>query len=298
MNSPKKTNASKCYFVDDTDYGWQLYTATIQELLTGKRNDILAVQNISIADKKYYDYFSNELVNTTIDFTIKYPGLVVGAGYEHPAMKDSDFQMGFSFDHTTGMPVIPGSTVKGVLKSVFPGKRDDDDDETHDNSNLDKINDNKVIYISDIIKKNYKALNVNYEQLKELIKKNWEEIFFKRKQIFFDAFIVKPIMENMVIGNKTIPIKNTIFADDYLCPHHDNPFKEPTPLRFLKIAPDVTIRFQFKLLDYSENPAFEIKTEHIKQVFKQILIDFGIGAKRNYGYGNLKEKTQNVAQSV
>jgi len=77
------------------------------------------------------NYFNIVDIIQSFELTTIYPGLLIGAGYSHPALKEikksdrdevGDFQLGFFFDHTTGLPVIPGSSVKGVLKSVFPKK--------------------------------------------------------------------------------------------------------------------------------------------------------------------------------
>jgi len=46
--------------------------------------------------------------------------LLVGSGYNHPKLDgDEDYQLGFFFDHTTGMPLIPSSSIKGVIRSLF-----------------------------------------------------------------------------------------------------------------------------------------------------------------------------------
>lgn len=49
-----------------------------------------------------------------------YPGMILGSGNPHGVhMTDNDVNMGFSFDFVTGQPYIPGSTVKGILRSCF-----------------------------------------------------------------------------------------------------------------------------------------------------------------------------------
>lgn len=49
-----------------------------------------------------------------------YPGLLVGTGYSHNAgLSNEEVAVGFSFDYVTGQPYIPGSTVKGMLRSHF-----------------------------------------------------------------------------------------------------------------------------------------------------------------------------------
>jgi CRISPR-associated protein Cmr6 len=56
----------------------------------------------------------------TFRMKTKYPGLLIGTGYPHGSGRaDDDIKCGFSFDYTTGQPYIPGSSIKGVLRSVF-----------------------------------------------------------------------------------------------------------------------------------------------------------------------------------
>lgn len=225
---------------------------------------------ISINGIKYKDYFE---IPGALTFSLKiiYPGLVIGAGYEHPIVKKdpksiepSDFQLGFFFDHTTGMPVIPGSSVKGIIKSVFPKKIPKDAKE-EEKELLKKINCEKLQYVN-------KALN--YSNL--INEENWETLFDK-EDIFYDAFIDidKP------------PRYGKVFAEDYITPHKSQ-FSDPTPLRFLKIAPGVTFIFQFKLVDTKINDLL-ISKENKLNLFKKIVSDFGVGAKRNVGYGNFVE---------
>ncbi len=50
-----------------------------------------------------------------------YPGLTTGVGMPHGIKEQNeDFKIGFYFDHTTGLPLIPGSSVKGALRAAFP----------------------------------------------------------------------------------------------------------------------------------------------------------------------------------
>ena len=88
---------------------------------------------------------------------------------------------------------------------------------------------------------------------------------------------------------------NKIFGSDYITPHKNNDsesdipdeFCEPNPIKFLKVLPAVTFKFQFKSADknsLSEN----ILKEYI-ELFKQIILDFGLGAKTNIGYGKFQE---------
>lgn len=239
-------------------------------------NDITFIKEIKIFNHNipklisYESFYKVPLANSEFELTTIYPGLLIGAGYSHPALKKidnansneiGDFQLGFFFDHTIGLPVIPGSSVKGVLKSVFPKKNG-------------KYLKEKLNYINEIITQNNNNNFINFD--------NWETVFFgnveaKRRHIFFDAYI------------SSLPENGRIFEEDYITPHTEGIFKNPNPIRFLKIGPNVKIKFQFYLCDYSDNHGNNLKKEIIAKVFKQILLDFGIGAKRNIGYGQFIE---------
>ena len=246
------TNASFLYY-RSKNFGKDLHEKKIEELLGITSNTL--DNRVKICNIPYLEYF---MIRGAMSFSLKttYPGLIIGAGYNHPAGgieegQSPDFQLGFYFDHTTGMPVIPGSTVKGILKSVFPKEED-----------TEEIKKEKLIYVNTIL---------NKENL--LKQDNWERLF-EKGNIFFDAYV------------SGMPENGKIFAEDYITPHTKGPFKNPTPIRFLKIAPDVTFTFQVKLKDSDLGDGQIITASEKLALFKKILLDFGIGAKRNVGYGN------------
>ncbi len=256
--SCKGANASYLYYRHG-DFGKSLDDFRIEALL-GFEDKNLAGDKNSICGIPYVNYFR---IKGAAAFSLKttYPGLIVGAGYNHPAGEkeadsESDFQLGFYFDHTTGMPVIPGSTVKGVLKSVFP------------KGEASHIVEEKLKYINGLLD------NVT------VTKDNWEKLF-EKGNIFHDAFI------------SGITDDGRIFAEDYITPHNPGEpmgiFKNPKPLRFLKVAPGVVFTFQFVLRDSRLDNGHTVSAEQKKEIFRQILLDFGVGAKRNVGYGNLVE---------
>lgn len=245
------TNASFIYY-RAKDLSKNLNDESIEEIL-GINQWTIDTEINGIAYKNYFQ------IPNTLSFALRttYPGLIIGSGYNHPTgEKDSDnasdFQLGFYFDHTTGMPIIPGSTVKGVLKSVFPKKCEPGE-----------VKSEKIKYINQTLHKD--------EFINE---SNWETLFDK-EDVFFDAYI------------SGIPFdSDKIFAEDYVTPHKDQ-FKDPVPIRFLKIAPGIVFCFQFKLNDSCIENTQKITKKEKLDLFKQILLDFGIGAKRNVGYGNL-----------
>jgi CRISPR-associated protein Cmr6 len=253
------TNASFIYYRDKS-FGKNLDKKDIKEILDIPESSSWSPQ-AKMNGIKYLEYF---VIPGAMSFSLNttYPGLVIGAGYNHPAGEmeegqSSDFQLGFYFDHTSGMPIIPGSTVKGVLKSVFPKERPKEGDSG-------KIKSEKLKYVNGLLRKDFL-----------LTQDNWEKLF-EKGNIFFDAYIWE------------IPSNQRIFAEDYITPHKDQ-FKNPIPIRFLKIAPDVTFTFQFKLIDSNFDNGQTITSFEKLNLFKKILLDFGIGAKRNVGYGNFVE---------
>lgn len=169
-------------------------------------------------------------------FTLEtiYPGLLIGSGYNHPKLKDTndDFQLGFFFDHTTGLPIISGSSIKGMLRSVC-----------EKNDFMQEVYGKKIPI----------------------------DVFEEGKIIFYDAFIVSTQNKN-----------NRIFGTDYITSHFSSEengmFKEPNPIKFLKVLSGVTFKFQFQFIN-----------EEYINIFKQIILDFGLGAKTNVGYGKFQE---------
>lgn len=71
------------------------------------------------------DYIALPFETETFNLKVLYPGLLIGTGNPHGTHKsNNDINMGFSFDYVTGQPCIPGSSVKGVLRSYFKDRAD------------------------------------------------------------------------------------------------------------------------------------------------------------------------------
>lgn len=62
----------------------------------------------------------NPACENVFSATILYPGLVTGTGLVHDSKNiEGGYNLGLHFDYTWGMPVIYGSSVKGVLRQYF-----------------------------------------------------------------------------------------------------------------------------------------------------------------------------------
>ena len=93
------------------------------------------------------------------------------------------------------------------------------------------------------------------------------------RDIFLDAFIKEGDSNSKILGT------------DSITPHGDNPLKNPIPLAFLKVLPNVTFQFQFLLQPSVLKEDFTVDARLKRDAFEQILATFGVGAKTNVGYG-------------
>jgi CRISPR-associated protein Cmr6 len=177
------------------------------------------------------------------------------------SLKDDteNFNFGFFFDHTTGMPIIPGSTIKGILSSLFGCNKND------------KYKEQKAELICSLLGK--KSLDV--EALYNNIFKGEGINTQYKRDIFYDAVITCT--------------KNGLLQDDYITPHGDNPFSNPVPNKMLKVAPEVTFRFSFDLHDFIDKNGNEVSADEKEELFLQLLLWHGVGAKTNVGYGQFED---------
>jgi CRISPR-associated protein Cmr6 len=216
--------------------GWLFYKDYFKDidysnLSSNENKNIINNKVKNIIDTTVRQYNEEPLGNIHFKATTTYPGLLLGSGYAHELSSiEGQAILGFDFDYTTGLPIIRGSSIKGVLRSAF--KYED--------------------YIKELL--GNQSLNIS----------KLEKEIFDNSDIFFDATIVS---------------SGKILADDYLAPHGDNELKNPTPLRFIKVAPNVTFRFDFELSDGV------IDKNEKTLLFASILADLGVGAKTNVGYG-------------
>jgi len=194
-----------------------------------------------------------------------YPGLIIGSGYNHGLSSDYDAKIGFYFDYTTGLPVIPGSSVKGLLRSYFglPLK-----------NQSDKYKEEKQKFINELLGKNI-DIDILANEIFEGIDKNGNPMSIYERDIFYEARVVS--------------VKKDLLLDDYITPHEDNPLKNPTPIRFIKVVPEVTFEFSFDLKD--SKSINDISAQDKEMLFLKLLQEFGIGAKTNVGYGQFKTYT-------
>ncbi len=224
----------------------------------------------------------------SFDLITTYPGLLTGAGYSHSAGSiEGEFKLGFYFDHTTGMPVITGSSAKGTLRSAFPGKNKDN-------------RESRQKYIEEILQslgiENIDVCKLEQEIFEGIIDMNAggsdgqlqeTNIPLCKRDIFLDAYIVGSANSG-----------GRFLDEDFITPHKhkSNPnldeYANPTPIKFLKVLPGVAFRFQFDLKDGS------IAADQKCRLFKKIILDLGIGAKTSVGYGQFAASPRDTREEI
>lgn len=207
-------------------------------------------------------------------FKVLYPGLLIGLGNAHDSKSaDGELQLGFTLDPVTGLPYLPGSSVKGILRSAFL-------------ANWEYV---KEYLGADWTERQIKELELdifgnyhNYDanKIKFYDNDGKERQFGNGKDIFFDAYPVKADDRGHLLGVENIT------------PHlAEKPelqgLTNPIPLYLPKIMPGVVMQFRFKLTD-SEMEGYTVTKEMKMQLFRTILEDFGVGAKTNVGFGGLE----------
>ena len=219
-------------------------------------------------------------------FTLKtiYPGLVTGIGWAHECGAEEELKLGFFFDYTTGLPIIPGASVKGVLRNAFPHYKN----EKEMKEGGTKMQEEKANYIlcclEDLQVKAEKDFVFALEnEIFEGIAVGKTRLSVYKRDIFYDAYISGK--ENATFLGIDYITDHANRADSY----EKSLLRDPNLVMFLKILPEVEFRFNFNL---QEGMLGNLeKSAGIKeQLFKRILSDVGIGAKTNVGYGQLKEK--------
>lgn len=210
---------------------------------------------------------------SVVNMKVQAPGLLIGSGLAHGLPgSEEDVKTGLQFDYTSGLPVIPGSSVKGVIRSAFPTIKEDK--EQSNEADAEKFNYIKSL-IADIPE--FRSLVLEDNDILELGNQ-----MFNHGDIFADALLVGYGTRMKQHG----PVKQ-VLTEDYITPHTGGPLAQPIPIKIVKVAPGVTFAFCFKF-NATKIGDKEVTAEMKESLCTAILQDLGIGAKTNVGYGVLK----------
>ena len=121
-----------------------------------------------------------------------------------------------------------------------------------------------------------------YPDITEKTVKNLEKAIFDNSDIFFDAVVYDGDEHGRLMGF------------DYITPH-SSPTKNPVPIRIIKVLPNVRFEFRFKLTEHTVDD-FDFKVQDMLDLFKNLILLFGVGAKTNVGYGIFSDVISNNPQ--
>lgn len=211
---------------------------------------------------------------SVVNMRVQAPGLLIGSGLAHGLPgSEEDVKTGLQFDYTSGLPVIPGSSVKGVIRSAFPTIKEDK--EQSNEADAEKLN-----YIKSLIADIPEFSSFRFED-KDILELGNQ--MFNHGDVFADALLVGYGTRMKQHG----PVKQ-VLTEDYITPHTGGPLAQPIPIKIVKVAPGVTFAFCFKFNE-AKIGAKVVSASMKKALCAAILQDLGVGAKTNVGYGVLKE---------
>lgn len=227
-------------------------------------------------------------------FSVEYPGALIGSGYPHMmGKKKGEIQNGFCFDHISGSPYYPGSSLKGLLEDPFQRAL----------SGRTEEREGYLYYVTRIIEEKTGKKGLTKEDVANIWRQSFQGIVLseksqddinedKQKQIqelrecmydrdvFYDAYVTN-------IGNNPYNSNKDILGLDYITPHEK--LKDPTPVTILRMMPGVELTFTMFLHDVKKpQGGVLLSADEKAEVFVAIIEDMGIGSKTNLGYGVLK----------
>lgn len=233
----------------NANMGWLFY-----KKMYAKGDDATHIE-ATMKDLLKINAIEEEMLDVYHTFNLEtiYPGLLIGSGYPHGLGVNSDAKIGFYFDHTTGLPTIPGSSIKGTLRSLFGCNQKEHYPEA------------KKEFIRGLLGKPEIDVDALVAEIFEGVDpKTAKPLGIYQRDRFLEARIVKT--------------SGRLLRDDYITPHKE-PLKNPVPIRFIKVSPGVEYQFSFILNDGM------ITADEKLKLFFQLLQFHGIGAKSNVGYG-------------
>lgn len=272
--------------ITNLGYAFQTQDYYMQIEKTSVEDDVKRIVNFTLDDKakKMIEKRQKELQKLVkcetsnlnigcFQACVNYPGLLVGMS--NPVMsslkqevdeegQDSAFKTGFSFDYVTGLPYIPGSSIKGMLRASIEKYKTDVCQWLKDSIGISA--DDRLV--EEMICEMFGG--ENDEVNNDKIENNTDVL---ERDVFLDAIIVEGDREGKILKS------------DYITPH-SSMFKNPIPIRILAIKPEVKLEFHFLL---REKTIAKMNREQRFKLYKSLILDLGIGAKTNTGYGNLTE---------
>lgn len=154
----------------------------------------------------------DEVANVTFSLCTAYPGPMMGVGYPHAGSGDDFISNGFSFDYVTGLPYLPGSSLKGILRSYF-------------DAGTKEVLEEKRAFIAQLCGQKFDNVSNRDAWISSMINK-----LFEGDNVYLGAY---PMSDTDILGF------------DVITPHRR--LKAPNPNKITKINPNIEIKFFFIL---------------------------------------------------
>ncbi|MGB5927381.1 MAG: type III-B CRISPR module RAMP protein Cmr6, partial [Cyclobacteriaceae bacterium] len=248
-------------------------------------------KNKRITDQTYTAslHRHEELGQHSFRLKTTYPGLLIGTGYQHETGTEGEVKSGFHFDYSSGLPQLPGSSLKGLLRSFFPGKEKEQNPKTPEErltrEDRKDAYEGKIEFMGELVGEIAGVTSLDKARLQAL-----EQEMFEGKDTDGKPL---PIYQRDTFYEAVLSERNhqhtTLVGEDFITPHEPiGRLKNPIPLLFLKVMPEVEWLFRFTFRDSQAIPG--LTAAHKQELMRQILLTFGAGAKTNVGYGQFSEE--------
>ena len=203
--------------------------------------------------------------------------LITGIGETHP------HEVSMVFDHNMGIPYIPASGVKGIVRFAHTlGLIDHADSSEYikrDSKGEFIEESNEKTSIPDIFGGDLETEKDGKRKMEKL----------RGKVIFLDAYPEK-------MPDLHVDIMNPHYGKYYSDDKNETPpadYLDPNPLKFLTVSKDTI--FIFRALVDKESPEL---IDKVKTAFKKALTEEGVGAKTAVGYGIFGDLKEEESESV
>ncbi len=228
---------------------------------------------------------------------VQNPGLIPGIGYPHEVAYAGEFKLGMHFDHTAGLPALPGSSVKGALRALWPQYAYPEANpgayQPDRNGEKAALQAQKGRFVYKLLRQAGVSLPDRPEadvqafvhRLELAVFEGWQWpsaagqvpkwLPLGKRAVFFDAFPVSAARTTE--GDR-------LLGRDALTPHGDDPLRNPIPLPFVKVMPGVGFAFSFRLFEIVLD-GVAVSPQALRVLFAVLLEKSGAGAKTSVGYG-------------
>ena len=198
--------------------------------------------------------------------------MVVGLGTNHP------YEVSMKLHHIYGVPIIPGSALKGIARDMALLKIGD---------NLKQIEENIQGWFKDNDKKKKFFAKIKGEEFSNLTNEEKLLLAFGNQQFSGIVVFLDAIPDSA--PKFKVDIMNPHYPEYYQGKNFPTDWQNPNPIKFLTVE---NTKFRFTLLVNKARLNRNDKDDYAKDVanyawemLKEALEELGVGAKTSVGYG-------------